>query len=190
VFVAVGVLVNVWIRIRRECEACSYCAVKGSEPVMSKSHTPVTKSEILNIPAHDPLLLSSKNVYVTVCSARTFTCHCMQCTDLRMPYNMHGNHLQHSKSLKVSALKILSIVMIKYISSFPGSETGMNSFNRFDPAAGRWELLPGNCASPPSRSGFGLTALRNGSSWTFWLFGGLADSAYQYGKYSRHTVTV
>jgi hypothetical protein len=69
--------------------------------------------------------------------------------------------------------------------SFPGSGTGMDSFLRFDPAGGRWEqLLPENCTSPTSRSGFGLTATRNGSSWTFWLFGGMADSAYFSGKCS------
>ncbi len=80
-----GSVGKVCIRIRREFEACSYCAVKGAEPVMSKSQTPVTKSEILNIPAYYLLLLSSKKVYVTACSARTFACNttCMHAPTLK-----------------------------------------------------------------------------------------------------------
>ena len=70
-------------------------------------------------------------------------------------------------------------------SHFPGTETGLDSLHRLDPAAGRWEQLrPENCTSPSPRSGFGLTATRNGSSWTFWLFGGIADSADLHGYYS------
>ncbi len=72
---------------------------------------------------------------------------------------------------------------------FPGSESGMDTLHSFDPNAGRWErVLPENCTSPPSRSGFGMAATRNGSSWTFWLFGGMLDSADRYGQ-CRHCLT-
>jgi hypothetical protein len=71
---------------------------------------------------------------------------------------------------------------------FSGSETGIDSLHRFDPATALWEmLLLENGSSPPSRSGFGLTATRNGSRWTFWLFGGLADTADFFGKCASDT---